>query len=134
MFFFTTFFKLLLLFTRSDFSQCSVSCGDGVKTRTRSNTCDPGETESQTVKCSGGVCGKNCGVRWTDWTDCNDQCQGFKNNINKWVSLWFSEILGLTLTISVKVCMIKYINKFYCWWLCKLFGLIAMTSIQVLKK
>jgi len=60
----------------SDFSQCSVSCGDGVKTRTRSNACSMGEIESQTVKCSNGVCSKNCGVRWLDWTDCNDKCQG----------------------------------------------------------
>uniref|UniRef100_A0A8C6P9C4 Spondin-1 n=1 Tax=Nothobranchius furzeri TaxID=105023 RepID=A0A8C6P9C4_NOTFU len=62
----------------SEWSECSVTCGRGVRTRQRMLKSDPaGCTEEleQTEKCMLPECSVDCMVSdWSDWSECNKSC------------------------------------------------------------
>uniref|UniRef100_A0AAX7SGE4 Spondin-1 n=1 Tax=Astatotilapia calliptera TaxID=8154 RepID=A0AAX7SGE4_ASTCA len=62
----------------SEWSECSVTCGRGIRTRQRMLKSDPAEcTEEleQTEKCMLPECPVDCMVsEWTEWSECNKTC------------------------------------------------------------
>ncbi|XP_032379213.1 spondin-1 [Etheostoma spectabile] len=69
---------LCMLSPWSDWSECSVTCGQGLQTRQRMLKSDPaGCTEEleQTEKCMLPECSIDCMVsEWSEWSQCNKSC------------------------------------------------------------